>query len=327
MGGTRQRPPPPGTEPSRSAAGSHLPGRAGHGGALEARGDRRPRRPPPARGLGRRRALPRLPRMGLPAPRPHTARAHRSRARADRGRGRAAARVGGRAAGGAGRAMTGALWPATPPARGRGGMVATSQRPTTEVGVEVLRRGGNAVDAAVTCGAVLSVVEPMATGLGGDLFAIVHGPAGPEGLDAAGPAPGEADPDAPVAPRGPRSVTVPGAASGWAALLDRHGTWGLDACLAPAIDVAEGGFSLGANAARIWGEAVSVPAPFVPTPRAGKPVPLPALAGSLRAVAAEGPAAIYTGPIAEAIAAACWLTEDDLAGYRSRRVAPLRLAW
>jgi gamma-glutamyltranspeptidase/glutathione hydrolase len=223
--------------------------------------------------------------------------------------------------------MTGAPWPATPPARGRGGMVATSQRAATEAGVEVLRRGGNAVDAAVTCGAVLSVVEPMATGLGGDLFAIVHGPAGPEGLDAAGPAPAGADPDAPVAARGPRSVTVPGAAGGWAALLDRHGTWGLDACLAPAIDLAEGGFPLGRNAARIWGEAVSVPAPFVPTPRGGEHIVLPDLAASLRTVAAEGPGAIYSGRIAEAIAAACWLTEADLAAYRPRWVEPLRLAW
>jgi gamma-glutamyltranspeptidase / glutathione hydrolase len=206
-------------------------------------------------------------------------------------------------------------------------MVASSQTRATRVGVDVLQRGGNAADAAVAVAAMLCVTEPTSTGLGGDAFALVWAGGEVSALDAAGPAPLGADPEAPVEARGPRSVTVPGAVGGWAALLERHGTWGLDACLAPAVDAAHGGIALGHHAARMWSESVSVPAPLPGAPAAGEELRLPDLATTLGAIADDGPAAFYTGPVAEAIAAASWLEPQDLQAYAPAWVTPLRLAY
>src|SRR5579859_7310633 len=93
-----------------------------------------------------------------------------------------------------GRREGGFRWaPARPPAFGARAMVATSQISATVAGLRMLERGGNAVDAAIAAAAVLGVTEPMSTGVGGDLFAIVHHDGGVVGLDAAGPAPSRGD--------------------------------------------------------------------------------------------------------------------------------------
>jgi gamma-glutamyltranspeptidase / glutathione hydrolase len=120
-------------------------------------------------------------------------------------------------------------------------------------------------------------------------------------------------------------VTVPGAVAGWGALLRRFGRCGLDACLADAIDAAENGAAVGARAAALWSADEPCP-PGVgpPAPRAGEVVTLPELAGSLRLIADDGPGAVYAGPVAEAIASATWLTEEDLGSYEPRWTAPLR---
>ena len=123
-------------------------------------------------------------------------------------------------------------------------MIATSQQRATYSGLRTLDRGGNAVDAVLAAAAVLCVTEPMSTGLGGDAFAMIWHDGKLIGLDAAGPAPAGADPEAPVADRGPDSVTVPGAVSGWASLSSRFGRLGLDACLEDAIDIAERGYAV-----------------------------------------------------------------------------------
>src|SRR5262245_66675587 len=125
--------------------------------------------------------------------------------------------------------------PARAPAVAASAMVATSQPLATRAGLRMLERGGNAADAALAAAAVLSVTEPMSTGIGGDAFALVWKDGRLDGLDAAGPAPQRADPVTPVDDLGPRSVTVPGAVAGWAALAERHGSLGLDTCLADAI--------------------------------------------------------------------------------------------
>jgi gamma-glutamyltranspeptidase/glutathione hydrolase len=211
-------------------------------------------------------------------------------------------------------------------------MVATSQPLATRAGLRMLERGGTAADAALAAAAVLSVTEPMSTGIGGDAFALVWDGGRLEGLDAAGPAPLRADPVSPVDDLGPRSVTVPGAVAGWAALADRHGSRGLDACLADAIDAAERGFAVGAVTATSWADAARahgdwpptrVPPELSPPPTRGARVRLHELAATLRAIASDGPGAFYGGAVARSICAVSWLEEDDLAAFEPRWVEPL----
>ncbi len=211
-----------------------------------------------------------------------------------------------------------------PPVVAAGGMVATSQPLATSAGLRALERGGNAADAVLAAAAVLCVTEPMSTGIGGDCFAQVWRDGRLEGLDAAGPAPAAADPAAPVERTGPRSVTVPGAVAGWAALAERHGTLGLAACLEDAIAAAEGGFAVAPRTARAWAE---IGGPLGTPPRVGEVVVQPELAATLRRVAADGRSGFYGGEVAEAICAASWLDEDDLAGFDARWVEPLRLSY
>jgi len=211
-----------------------------------------------------------------------------------------------------------------PPAVAANAMVATSQPLATRAGLRALERGGNAVDAAIAAAAVLSVAEPMSTGIGGDCFAQVWRDGRLEGLDSAGPAPAAADPALPVEQSGARSVTVPGAVAGWAALAERHGRLGLDRCLEDAIDAAESGFAVAARTAAAWQKAGG---PLGPPPRVGDVVYQPELGVTLRRIAEEGPAALYEGEVARAIAEVSWLEESDLAAFAPRWVEPLRLRY
>src|SRR5262245_22175774 len=213
-----------------------------------------------------------------------------------------------------------------PPAVAREAMVATSQPLATRAGLRMLERGGNAADAALAAAAVLSVTEPMSTGIGGDCFAMGWRAGVLEGPDSAGPAPTRADPVFPVETTGPRSVTVPGAVAGWAAFSERYGRLGLDACLADAIDAADRGFAVAPRTAEAW-LGLGSPAELVPPPRVGDVVRLPELGATLRRIAFEGPSAFYSGQVAEAIVSASWLDEDDLASFRPRWVEPLRLSY
>ena len=206
-----------------------------------------------------------------------------------------------------------------PPVYAARHMAATSQPAATLAALRMLDAGGNAADAAIAAAAVLGVVEPMSTGIGGDAFAIIWRDREVVGLDAAGPAPATADPVEPVEAAGPRSVTVPGAVAGWRALNQRFGRLGLDTCLAPAIECARDGFALGARAAAIWSGA---PEGWPVAPKAGDVIRLPELAASLEAL--DG---FYSGPIADAIVEASWLEHSDLASYEPRWVEPLRLRY
>jgi gamma-glutamyltranspeptidase/glutathione hydrolase len=218
------------------------------------------------------------------------------------------------------------LAPARPPAVAGEAMVATSQPRATRAGLRALERGGNAVDAAVAAAAVLTVTEPMSTGVGGDAFALLWTGSDVVGLDAAGPAPRRADPDAPVAERGPTSVTVPGAVAGWAALVEQHGSLGLDTLLTDAIAAAEDGFAVGTVTAGDWADA-EAPPELGPRPGVGERVRLPELGATLRRIAEDGPDAFYRGEIAHAVASSTWLDEEDLAGYAPRWVEPLALPY
>ena len=185
------------------------------------------------------------------------------------------------------------LSPARAPTVASEAMVASSQPLATLSALEVLREGGNAIDAALCAAAVLCVAEPHATGIGGDLFAIVRGADGQLfALDAAGPAPQKARDEAPAA-AGPRSVTVPGAVAGWQELSSRFGTWGLDRCIAPAIDAACGGIRAGFESSRNWRLALHAPEAFGRPPRFGERFCLPELGATLGLIASQGADGFY----------------------------------
>ena len=231
--------------------------------------------------------------------------------------------------------MTGP-YPRRPSAIAERGMVATSQPLATQAGLRALEDGGTAVDAAICAAAVLCVVEPMMTGLGGDAFAIVHRDGKLDGLNSSGRAPAAADPDTlgAIPIRGPLAVTVPGAVAGWAALAERHGRLGLDRLLRDAIEIAERGFAVTPVIAGMWQADADALAGFpeaartwLPAPRAGELRRLPELARTLREVAEHGPDGFYRGRIAEAICAASPLSSDDLTAHRAEWVEPLRVRY
>ena len=231
--------------------------------------------------------------------------------------------------------LTARPFPARAGAVAARGMVATSQPLATQAGLRALERGGNAVDAALAAAAVLCVVEPMSTGLGGDCFALVWRDGELTGLNASGRAPTAADPDAlgtAIPVRGPLSVTAPGAVAGWAALAERHGRLGLERALADAIDIAERGFGVTPVIAGYWANAGAelaqfeeARAAFLPAPRVGQIVRLPELAATLRRIASGGADGFYRGPVADAICAVTPLTLDDLAVPHAEWVEPLRM--
>jgi gamma-glutamyltranspeptidase / glutathione hydrolase len=196
-------------------------------------------------------------------------------------------------------------------------MVATTQPVAARIGVDVLAAGGTAADAAVAVAAALAVAEPRSNGIGGDLMAL-YWPSGlgrPLALNAAGRAPAAMTADAVrvlgvdrMPQRGPWSATVPGAVSGWAALHQRFGTMAWARLLEPAIRCADQGVEVGPSSAARWRRSAdrlqpgSVYLPGGAAPAAGTRVRTPALAATLRCLADEGPAAMYTGRLAAQVA-------------------------
>ncbi len=200
---------------------------------------------------------------------------------------------------------------------GRECMVATGHPSAARTALAMLDRGGSAVDAAIAADAILGVVEPMATGIGGDLLAMIVEPDGQaHTYNGTGRAPlaltadmVEALPGRRIPDRHPLSVTVPGAVRGWFDLHARYGRIPMAELLAPAIALARDGFAVGPIAGREWtffesliaGDPVSAVlyrAGDVPT--AGTSFANPELAATLTAIAAEGPAAFYEGAPARA---------------------------
>src|SRR4051812_29511370 len=146
------------------------------------------------------------------------------------------------------------------------GVAATSQPLATTAALRVLQNGGNAIDAAVTAAAVLGVVEPMMTGPGGDMFALIWSAKEKHlvALNASGRAGSLMTADEfkrrnqTRIPRGAETVTVPGAVAGWDALLRKYGTITLAQALQPAIDYAENGFIVTPVIAGDWAGAHNV---------------------------------------------------------------------
>lgn len=144
---------------------------------------------------------------------------------------------------------------------GKNGMVATSQPLAAQAGLNVLQRGGNAIDAAVATAAALTVVEPTANGIGGDCFALIWHQDQLHGLNASGPAPMSLNLDKINAlghkqmPKwGPLPVTVPGTPAAWAAMTERFGTKSLSENLSQAVELASEGFPLSPSIAYAWGQ-------------------------------------------------------------------------
>ena len=199
-------------------------------------------------------------------------------------------------------------------------MIATSHPLATAAGLEAFAAGGNAVDAALAAATVLPVAEPTDNGLGGDAFALVWHDRTLYGLNGSGRAPSAVD-EIRVDETGPRSVTVPGAVRAWSDLAERFGRLGLDRALGRAAERARRGVACSARIAHKW--ALEPNAPFA-SPRVGERFVIPGLADTLERIAADGPDALYRGPVAEAISSVSWLEAGDLAAHRSEWVEPLR---
>ncbi len=234
------------------------------------------------------------------------------------------------------------------------GIVATSQPLAAEAGIEILRTGGNAFDAAVATAATLNVTEPTSTGLGGDVFALYRTADGEVGaLRSCGGAPAEAtidtvraalaedtddDPaDVTMPQTGAHTVTVPGTARGWEATIEELGSLGLAEVLQPAIRYATEGYPVSEIIASYWkaGEELFTDeharAAYLPdgrAPRVGERVRLPALGETLQTIAEEGADPIYEGAIADQIATEVQekgglMTTDDLAAFEPEFVEPV----
>jgi len=226
-------------------------------------------------------------------------------------------------------------------------MAATSQPLATQVALDILKAGGNAVDAAIAANAALGLMEPTGNGVGGDLFAIVWDAEKGEltGLNASGRSPAlmtldyfrDNDIDS-IPAFGPLPVSVPGAVDGWFELHSRYGSLPMDEILAPAIAYAEDGFPvseliayyLGRSAERFkdYPNFADVWMPNGAAPAKGEMFKNPQLAKTYRLIAEQGRDAFYKGEIADAIDALMQeqgglLRADDLAEHRSEWVTPV----
>ena len=225
------------------------------------------------------------------------------------------------------------------------GMAATSHPLATLAAVDVLRAGGTAADAAIAAVATLCVVEPAMTGIGGDCYCLVSQPDKPVwGYNGSGRAGAKASYEA-LRAKGMteigdsiHAVTVPGALDAWEAVLKGYGRFGLDRALQPAIKYAEVGFPVAARVAWDWGRYVgklkAVPGAAKhylfngAAPKEGDVIRFPALATTLKTIAAKGARAFYEGEIAEDMAATVaahgsFLTVEDFARHRGDAVTPI----
>ena len=226
--------------------------------------------------------------------------------------------------------------------------IATSQPLATSAGLAVLESGGNAIDAAVTAAAVLNLVEPHMTGIGGDMFAILWSAREKRlvGLNASGRSGSRMTREELIRRGhqrvplfGAEPVTVPGALSGWAALLEKYGTLTLAQALAPAIRLAESGFPVSPIIAAQWAAETErlakdegAKATFVidgtRAPNAGEWFRNTDLAETFRMIADRGPQALYGGELGKRIvdhlkSKGGFLTLDDLAAHQAEWVEPI----
>ncbi|MFO7769278.1 MAG: gamma-glutamyltransferase [bacterium] len=238
-----------------------------------------------------------------------------------------------------------------PLAMGDHGAVAAGHPLAAQAGLEVLKSGGNAVDAAVAMAGVLAVVRPHMNGLGGDTFMLIYSARDGQlyGLNGSGRAGSGADADAlrvrglqqmPV--RGLAPVTVPGASAAWAEALRRFGSRSLSGLLEPGIRLAAGGFPVSPKLHRdlttaqwLIEDSPELSAVFMPRdeiPPVGDMLVQTDLAASMRAVASSGGTALYTDGLADRLASHSrseggYITAGDLAGHTSDWVEPITTSY
>jgi len=239
-------------------------------------------------------------------------------------------------------------FPGRSTAHGANGMAATSHPSATLTAIDILRQGGNAVDAAIAASAVLAVVEPQATGIGGDCFC-VYAPKGDMNkaiaVNGSGKAAGKATVEFfqsegidKIGLTTAHAVSIPGAVDAWTRLLSEYGTLGLDKVLGQAIDFAENGYVVAPRIHTDWVAHVdklllteSATAKMLINGRAPNPGEVmknPWLADTLRAIAEQGRDGFYAGPVAEDIVS--YLnsqggihTLDDFAAQDSEFLQPI----
>ena len=230
---------------------------------------------------------------------------------------------------------------------GQNGMVATSHPLATQIGLDILKQGGTAVDAAIAANIALGLMEPTGNGIGGDLFAIIWDAQSNKlhGLNASGPAPMNLSIDyfeqqglKKIPAYGPLPVTVPGAVDGWVKLHEKFGKLKFKSLFEPTIEYAEKGFPITEtiayyldksqkrfenypNFSEVWIKNGRMP-------QKGEIFKNPQLANTLRIIAEKGRAGFYEGKIAQTMAnfvqaQGGFLTYDDLAGFHSEWTQPV----
>ncbi len=234
---------------------------------------------------------------------------------------------------------------------GAHGAIATSQPLATVAGLEILKKGGNAIDAAVAASAVLCVVEPMSTGIGGDCF-VLYAPGGSGevvGLNGSGRAPKALSAESllgdgihSIGRNDVHAVTIPGAIDAWARLVEDHGTMSFADILAPAIRYAEEGFVVSPVVGLMWNalashvgrrpEGVRHLLNEGKAPRVGEIFKSPALGHTLRQVALKGRAGFYEGAVAQDMVSFLASlggkhTMDDFAATEASYVTPVRTSY
>ena len=227
------------------------------------------------------------------------------------------------------------------------GMVAAAQPLAVQAGIDILKKGGTAVDAAIAVNACLGLMEPTANGLGGDIFAMVWDPKTQKlyGLNGSGRAPMQLTidkvtplPDGTIPLYSPFSWTVPGCADGWFELHKKFGKLPMSVVLAPAIEYARNGFPVSPVIANDWNRSTRVfkdkpgfAQVFMPNGRAPKEGEIfknPSLAKTLELLVKGGRDAYYKGPIADAIVKFSeqnkgFFTKDDFARHTSTWDEPI----
>jgi gamma-glutamyltranspeptidase/glutathione hydrolase len=233
------------------------------------------------------------------------------------------------------------------------GMVATSQPLAAQAGLDILKKGGNAIDAAIATAACLTVVEPTSNGIGGDAFALVWTKGKLHGLNASGPSPKSISIEAvkekgyeEMPKHGLIPVTVPGAPGAWAELSKRFGKLPLTEVLAPAIEYAENGYPISPILGKFWNLAANkfketltseefshwfeTFAPNGKAPAIGEVWRSPGHASTLRSIAETNSESFYRGELADKIDQFSkqyggFLSAEDLADYKPEWVDPIKV--